>query len=78
MGQRPELPERLQKALQTQINPAMDHSDSTVESVPTERKTLNFLVDLFQQCTQKNPADRPDAQKIYQMLLKHFETKSSN
>ncbi|KAL0457149.1 UNVERIFIED_CONTAM: putative serine/threonine-protein kinase DDB [Sesamum latifolium] len=56
-GQRPELTEELE---------ALAQSDGKLE---TESETLRFLVKLYHQCTEKDPADRPSAEKIYNSLL---------
>ncbi|KAK4425620.1 Serine/threonine-protein kinase PAK 6 [Sesamum alatum] len=56
-GQRPKLTEELE---------ALAQSDGELE---TESETLRFLVKLYHQCTEKNPADRPSAEKIYNSLL---------
>ncbi|KAK4381764.1 Serine/threonine-protein kinase fray1 [Sesamum angolense] len=57
MGQRPKLTEELE---------ALAQSDGELE---TESETLRFLVKLYHQCTEKDPADRPSAEKIYNSLL---------
>uniref|UniRef100_A0A7N0TF83 Protein kinase domain-containing protein n=1 Tax=Kalanchoe fedtschenkoi TaxID=63787 RepID=A0A7N0TF83_KALFE len=80
MGQRPDLPIEFQKALQAAEKPAMDQScsDPPEASETANLESLSFLLDLFQQCTQNNPADRPTAQKIQEMLLKHMDTRPVN
>ena len=68
MGKRPQLPEELE-ALGTQ-EPAMSQSGKEPEGGPeTEVENLRFLVDLFLQCTERNPTDRPTAENVYKMLL---------
>ncbi|KAI3459430.1 hypothetical protein Pfo_016093 [Paulownia fortunei] len=59
MGERPRLTEELE---------ALAQSDSKLE---TESETLRFLAKLYHQCTEKNPADRPSAENIYNSLLDH-------
>ncbi|KAG8370275.1 hypothetical protein BUALT_Bualt14G0099900 [Buddleja alternifolia] len=57
MGERPRLTEELEE---------LTRSDKELE---TESETLRSLVKLYHQCTEKNPADRPSAQTIYNLLL---------
>ncbi|KAL0348906.1 UNVERIFIED_CONTAM: Serine/threonine-protein kinase fray1 [Sesamum angustifolium] len=57
MGRRPKLTEELE---------ALAQSDGELE---TESETLRFLVKLYHQCTEKDPADRLSAEKIYNSLL---------
>ncbi|CAM8905480.1 unnamed protein product [Rhodiola kirilowii] len=71
MGQRPELPKDLQKKLHTLEDPAMDHSSSEARKL----ETLHFLVDLFKKCTQKNLEDRPTAQNVHEMVVRHMDTR---
>ncbi|KAK6146026.1 hypothetical protein DH2020_019895 [Rehmannia glutinosa] len=59
MGERPKLTAELE---------ALAQSDSKLE---TESETLRFLAKLYHQCTEKNPADRPSAEEIYNLLVDH-------
>lgn len=61
MGKRPKLTDELE---------AIGSRDDIKES-EAEIKTLNFLVDLYRQCTVENPSDRPTAEDIYEMLQEH-------
>ncbi|KAL1548638.1 hypothetical protein AAHA92_16845 [Salvia divinorum] len=56
-GERPKMTEELEALAQS------------IEELETESETLRFLSKLFHQCTEKNPADRPSAKKIYDALL---------
>ncbi|KAI3469629.1 hypothetical protein Pfo_026292 [Paulownia fortunei] len=66
MGERPKLTEELE---------ALAQSDRELE---TESETLGFLAKLYHQCTEKNPADRPSAQNIYNLLLAHASSVSGS
>ncbi|KAL1543309.1 hypothetical protein AAHA92_20301 [Salvia divinorum] len=57
VGVRPKLTDELE---------ALAQSDDELE---TEPETLRFLSQLFHQCTEKNPTDRPSAKEIYDALL---------
>ncbi|KAL6581692.1 hypothetical protein OROMI_005706 [Orobanche minor] len=57
VGERPKLTEELE---------ALAQSDGELEN---DSETLGFLTKLYHRCTEKNPADRPTAQNIYDMLL---------
>ncbi|XP_039040154.1 uncharacterized protein LOC120178362 isoform X2 [Hibiscus syriacus] len=65
MGKRPRLPEELE-ALESLTETAMTQSGTEAET-----ETIRFLVDIFRQCTEENPVDRPTAEDIHDMLLKH-------
>ena len=56
-GERPKMTDELEALAQS------------IEELETEPETLRFLCKLFHQCTEKNPADRPSAKKIYDALL---------
>ncbi|KAL8486482.1 hypothetical protein ACS0TY_023240 [Phlomoides rotata] len=56
-GERPRLTDELE---------ALALSDAELE---TDSDTLRFLVKLYHQCTEKNPIDRPSAEKIYNMVV---------
>ncbi|KAL3828755.1 hypothetical protein ACJIZ3_017557 [Penstemon smallii] len=58
MGERPRLTEELDSLAQSE--------DKDLE---TELETLKFLAELYHHCTEKNPADRPSAENIYNSLL---------
>ncbi|XP_052190200.1 uncharacterized protein LOC127799939 [Diospyros lotus] len=68
-GKRPPLTEELE-ALVLSEGPAMSQSGTDpgrLEAAGLE--TLKFLVDVYRQCTEKNPADRPTSDSLYNMLL---------
>ncbi|XP_077239811.1 leucine-rich repeat protein kinase family protein [Tasmannia lanceolata] len=67
MGQRPQLTDDLE-ALALPGEPIMAGSGSALVASEDEVESLKFLVDLFYQCTRGNPADRPTAGHIYDML----------
>lgn len=69
LGERPRLTDELE-AYRLCNDQSMGQSRK--EKKPElEVETLRFLVDLFCRCTEKNPADRPTAGDIYEMLLSH-------
>ncbi|XP_075506811.1 uncharacterized protein LOC142543443 isoform X1 [Primulina tabacum] len=57
MGERPRLTDELEE---------LAPSDKELE---TKSQTLWFLVKLYRRCTKNDPADRPSAEDIYNMLL---------
>lgn len=67
MGKRPQLPKELE-ALSSQES-AMAQSGKEQEEQETEIENLRFLVDLFHQCTERHPTDRPTSESIHKMLL---------
>lgn len=71
-GKRPQLPEEL-KALGSQ-EPSVSRSSKELEGPEAEVENLRFLVDLFIQCTERNPTDRPTAENVYKML--HTQTRT--
>ncbi|XWS08908.1 hypothetical protein CRYUN_Cryun40dG0041100 [Craigia yunnanensis] len=70
MGKRPRLPEELE-ALVSLTESAMTQSGTELDGTEAEIETLKFLVDVFRQCTEENPTDRPTAEDLYDMLLEH-------
>lgn len=73
MGKRPPLTEKLE-ALGSMNEPDPSNSVCELESPDFELETLGFLVHLFHRCTEENPADRPSAAEIYELL--HARTNS--
>ncbi|KAJ4832431.1 hypothetical protein Tsubulata_028487 [Turnera subulata] len=67
MGKRPPLTVELE-ALGLLSEPDLSDSGSESESTDSESEMLRFLVDLFRRCTEENPADRPTAADIYELL----------
>ncbi|KAE8718367.1 protein argonaute 10-like isoform X1 [Hibiscus syriacus] len=65
MGKRPRLPEELE-AVESLTETAMTQSGTEAET-----ETIRFLIDIFRQCTEENPVDRPTAEGLHDMLLKH-------
>ncbi|XP_054821483.1 uncharacterized protein LOC129320211 isoform X1 [Prosopis cineraria] len=68
MGKPPQLTEELE-ALCSLNEPTMIQSSDEPEKSDTEVDTMKFLVDLFRKCVEENPAKRPTAKEIYEMLL---------
>ncbi|KAL5785640.1 hypothetical protein ACOSQ2_008032 [Xanthoceras sorbifolium] len=68
MGKRPQLTDELE-AFRSCNDRAMAQSGTEFEKPELEVETLSFLVDLFCRCTKENPAERPTAADIYEMLL---------
>ncbi|KAI3788833.1 hypothetical protein L2E82_01611 [Cichorium intybus] len=61
MGKRPRLTDELEA-----MGPVEE--DSQVAESETE-KTLRFLINIYRQCTEDDPNDRPTAMKLYEMLV---------
>lgn len=68
MNRRPRLTDELE-TLALSNEPTMTGSDSSLEAASeSDAELLKFLVNLFYQCTEGNPADRPTAAHIHDML----------
>ncbi|KAK8661435.1 hypothetical protein V6N13_091039 [Hibiscus sabdariffa] len=65
MGKRPRLPEELEALESSSTETAMTQSGTEAET-----ETIRFLVDIFRQCTEENPVDRPTAEDLHNLLLK--------
>ncbi|GFZ14180.1 hypothetical protein Acr_24g0003700 [Actinidia rufa] len=70
MGKRPPLTGELE-AMSFPEQPAMAPSGSGSRRPEEELETLKFLVDIYRKCTKNNPADRPKAENLYDMLIAH-------
>ncbi|KAF5466065.1 hypothetical protein F2P56_016022 [Juglans regia] len=68
MGKRPLLTDELE-SLGSATEPAMAQSGVELVGSEAELETLRFLVDLFRQCTEENPKNRPTADDLYEMLV---------
>ncbi|KAK2647110.1 hypothetical protein Ddye_022305 [Dipteronia dyeriana] len=68
MGKRPRLTDEME-TFRTCNDRAMAQSGTEFEKPELEVETVSFLVDLFCRCTEENPADRPTAGEICEMLL---------
>ncbi|XP_023760324.1 uncharacterized protein LOC111908739 [Lactuca sativa] len=67
MGKRPQLTDELEALGAVEEE---DDDDSKETELQTEEyKTLRFLIDIYRQCTQDDPYDRPTAIRLYKMLL---------
>ncbi|KAL3649021.1 hypothetical protein CASFOL_005424 [Castilleja foliolosa] len=69
-GERPKLTEELEALIQSDE----ELETESDEELETESESLRFLVKLYHRCTEKNPADRPSAQNIYDLLLARFNS----
>lgn len=49
-------------------------SSKKLEEADSELESLRFLVDLFHECTNGNPAERPTAEDLYDILLSKTTT----
>ena len=70
MGKRPPLTDELE-AMGLPEEPAMAQSGSGSRRPEEELEILKFLVDIYRKCTKNNPADRPTAENLYDMLISH-------
>ncbi|KAF7806914.1 Mitogen-activated protein kinase kinase kinase 1 [Senna tora] len=70
LGKPPQLTDELE-ALSSMNEPTMIQSGEEPEKSDTEVDMLKFLIDLYHRCVEENPAKRPTAEKIYEMLLAH-------
>ncbi|GMH29243.1 hypothetical protein Nepgr_031086 [Nepenthes gracilis] len=68
-GKRPPLKDELEALLGSPEEPAMVKPSTDAEPTDAESEALRFLVDIFHRCTEGNPADRPTAESVYEMLL---------
>ncbi|XP_012069717.1 uncharacterized protein LOC105632051 isoform X2 [Jatropha curcas] len=69
-GKRPPLTDELE-TLASMHEPAATGSGSELAGPEAESETLRFLIDLFRQCTEGSPANRPTAAEIYELLRVH-------
>ncbi|KAE9618250.1 hypothetical protein Lal_00047286 [Lupinus albus] len=69
IGKRPKLTAELE-ALCSVNEPTLIQSGK-VEETDAEVDMLKFLVNLFGKCVEEDPTERPTAQEIHEMLLKH-------
>ncbi|XP_030530395.1 uncharacterized protein LOC115740883 isoform X2 [Rhodamnia argentea] len=69
-GERPKLTDEMASLASLNDHTRMG-SGSKLEGPEVDQETLRFLVDLFRRCTMKNPADRPSARDIYDLILIH-------
>lgn len=68
MNRRPRLTDELESLISSD-EPTMTGSDSSLAAASeTDAEMLKFLVDLFVQCTDGNPSNRPTAVQVYEML----------
>ncbi|POO02074.1 Serine/threonine protein kinase [Trema orientale] len=76
LGKRPRLTDELED-LRSSSEPKIAQSGVELEEKDAELDALQFLVDLFCQCTEENPMDRPTAEELYEMLLSRTSNLSS-
>nr|AMM42875.1 LRR-RLK [Vernicia fordii] len=76
-GKRPPLTKELE-TLASMNEPATTQPGSNLAGAEAESETLRFLVDLFHRCTEGNPANRPTAAEIYELLLARTSTFTSS
>ncbi|KAK2980657.1 hypothetical protein RJ640_011465 [Escallonia rubra] len=67
MGKRPQLTDELEASRPLE-DPAMV-SGTELEGPEAESETRKFLVNLYRQCTEENPNNRPTAEHLYNLLL---------
>lgn len=67
-GKRPPLTGEIE-LLGSLEEPSRSKTSKNLEGADRELEGLRFLVDMFHQCTNGNPAKRPTAEDIYDMLL---------
>uniref|UniRef100_A0A7C8ZJJ6 Protein kinase domain-containing protein n=2 Tax=Opuntia streptacantha TaxID=393608 RepID=A0A7C8ZJJ6_OPUST len=68
-GKRPPLTEDLELLGKSEDPPKPDSPEELEETTDKEVEGLRFLIDVFCQCTNGNPAERPTAEDIYKMVL---------
>ncbi|CAN0887129.1 Serine/threonine-protein kinase STY13 [Linum grandiflorum] len=73
-GRRPPLTDDLEELANV---PAGKEKSKLETEWSGEQETLRFLVNLFRQCTEGNPLDRPTANDIYESLIAHTDTINS-
>lgn len=66
-GKRPQLTKELEELLAPD-EPAPAQSGTETVYLEAETKILKFLVDIYCRCTKNNPADRPTAEVLYDLL----------
>lgn len=70
MGKRPRLTDELEALGSVEENSKVTESETELESAEDkEEKTLRFLINIYRQCTEDDPKDRPTAMKLYKMLV---------
>nr|XP_008391011.2 uncharacterized protein LOC103453242 [Malus domestica]XP_028947697.1 uncharacterized protein LOC103453242 [Malus domestica] len=72
-GKRPKLTDDLE-AFRSLNEPVMTQAGAELEGTESDLDTLRFLVDLFYQCTEENPENRPTADNLYELILEHSKT----
>lgn len=68
MGERPPLPNELAMLEPVKEPISGQSSCSELDVSQTDLDNLRFLVDLYRRCTEGNPADRPTAEYLYEVL----------
>ncbi|KAI4345697.1 hypothetical protein L6164_012797 [Bauhinia variegata] len=68
MGRGPQLTDELEE-LSSQNEPTSIQSGKEPGKSDADADVLKFLVNLFHRCMEENPAKRPTAEEIYDMLL---------
>ncbi|CAI9287241.1 unnamed protein product [Lactuca saligna] len=70
MGKRPRLTDELEALGPVEEEEEDDSKETELQTEEyKEEKTLRFLIDIYRQCTQDDPNDRPTAIRLYKMLL---------
>jgi hypothetical protein len=73
LGERPQLTEELEELTDSGRDLealVVAQSGTEIGGSENESKTLRFLVAMYHWCTGKNPADRPTAKKLHELLEK--------
>ncbi|GFP85817.1 map kinase kinase kinase mkh1 [Phtheirospermum japonicum] len=68
-----EIHKFLQMGERSKLTDELDALAQSESKLDTESETLRFLAKLYHQCTEKNPVDRPSAEKIYNLLVDRAE-----
>ena len=77
-GKRPPLTDELEAlGSLSKAATALSQSGGEPEDKEAELDSLEFLVNLFRQCTQENPTDRPSAEDLYEKLLSRMSNLTS-
>ncbi|RXH70633.1 hypothetical protein DVH24_013379 [Malus domestica] len=76
-GKRPNLTDDLE-AFRSLNEPVMTQAGAELDGTEADFDKLRFLVDLFYQCTEENPENRPTADNLHELILEHSKTHTNS